>query len=101
MPIVTTPVPSERTVALRYVRKTRVFKGSVGSVVGTCVSNAEVSLWRKKRGADRQLIAATTNDLGKFRTPRVRKAGKYYVTVRSIESICAAVRSRSVRVGRR
>ncbi|QIK74371.1 thrombospondin type 3 repeat-containing protein [Nocardioides piscis] len=99
---VVAPVAAARTLTLRYVRKKKVFKGTVGSLVGSCSAYAEVSLWAKKRGADRQLVLNTANHVGKFRSPRVSRRGRYYArVVSSSDGACAAVRSRTVRLRRR
>lgn len=101
-PVATQPTAAARTIALKYAKRKRVFRGVVTSSVGSCAAYAEASLWRKKRGADRRLVVSTTDEVGKFRTPKVRRSGKYYATVEaSPDGSCAGVRSATVRIRRR
>lgn len=98
----TGPVAAARTLTLKYAQRKRVFRGVVASAVGSCSAYAEASLWRKKRGADRRLVISTTDDAGKFRTPTVRRPGKYYVTIEAnADGSCAGARSPLVRIRRR
>lgn len=98
----TGPVAAARTLTLKYAKRKRVFRGVVASAVGSCAAYAEASLWRKKRGADRRLVISTTDEAGTFRTPKVRKPGKYYVTIdANADGSCAGVRSPLVRIRRR
>lgn len=97
--------PGPRDVSLTYVKKIHRFQGSVSSPVASCEKRVEVELWKRRRGDDRRVSAATTNPRGKFRTTKVRKLGRYYVTVASafvdlgaVE--CAAEVSRAVKVRR-
>lgn len=95
-------VAGTRAVTLKYASRKRVFRGAVRSDVGSCAAYAEVSLWRKKRGADRRLVVSTTDPAGRFRTPRVRKPGKYYVSVDANgDGTCGGAGSRTVRLRRR
>lgn len=90
-----------RTVGLRLVKRNRL-RGAVESVASGCQSSVPVTLWRQRRGADRKLVVVTTREGGTFRTKAPRRAGRYYVTVGSAdEPLCAADRSRAVRVKRR
>lgn len=90
-----------RTVELRLAKRHRL-RGAVESVASGCQSSVPVTLWRKRRGADRKLVVLTTREGGTFRTKAPRRAGRYYVTVGSAEEpLCAADRSRAVRVKRR
>lgn len=108
---VTTPVTSvpgctvscayARTVGLRLAKRHRL-RGVVESVASGCRSSVPVTLWRQRRGADRKLVVVTSREGGAFRTRAPRRAGRYYVTVGSAdEPLCAADRSRAVRVRRR
>ncbi|WP_423802703.1 thrombospondin type 3 repeat-containing protein [Nocardioides currus] len=95
------PVPTavSRALTLSYVAKKRFFRGQVASAVPSCAAYAEVTLWRKHRRADRRLVISTTTDEGRFRTPRVKRAGKYYVTVAaSPDGACAGARSKGQRI---
>lgn len=95
-------IAGTRTVTLGFAKRKRVFRGEVGSNVGSCAAYAEVSLWRKKRGADRRLVVSTTDTAGKFRTPKVRRPGKYYVSIdAAADGMCPGATSRTVRLRRR
>lgn len=105
-PVGTNPPPatgaSARLVTLKYVKKKRVFRGVVSSAAGSCAMNAEVTLWRQARRADRRLVVNTTNEAGKFRTPKVKRSGKYYVTVEADSNgQCAGAQSPTRRIRRR
>lgn len=90
-----------RTVDLRLAKRHRL-RGRVESVASGCHSSVPVTLWRQRRGADRKLVVVTTREGGTFRTRAPRRPGRYYVTVGSAaEPLCAADRSRAVRVRRR
>lgn len=76
-------------------------KGAVDSAAQGCRADATVTVWRKKKGADRRLMVLTSKQTGAFRTARPARAGRYYVTVTSPEQpLCASARSSTVRVGR-
>lgn len=88
-----------RQVELRVT--TRKLRGSISSPAVGCRSGATVTLWRQKKGADRQLVVLTSKSTGSFRTGRPVRAGRYYVTVTSPEQpLCAPARSSAVRVSR-
>ncbi len=90
-----------RTVELRLAKRHRL-RGVVESVASGCHSSVPVTLWHQRRGADRKLLVVTTREGGTFGTRAPRRAGRYYVTVGSAdEPLCAADRSRAVRVRRR
>jgi hypothetical protein len=90
-----------RTVELRLAKRHRL-RGVVESVASGCHSSVPVTLWRQRKGADRKLVVVTSREDGAFRTRAPRRAGRYYVTVGSAaEPLCAADRSRAVRVRRR
>ena len=97
--------PGPREVSLKYAKKIHRFKGSVSSPVASCADGVEVELWKRRKGDDRRVSAVTTSASGKFRTSKVRKRGRYYVTVASafvdlgaVE--CVAKMSRAVKVRR-
>ncbi|GAB3037890.1 hypothetical protein GCM10011376_38350 [Nocardioides flavus (ex Wang et al. 2016)] len=91
-----------RTVELRQRVKRNRLRGVVESPATGCRSSVPVTLWRKRGGADRKLVVMTTRTNGTFRTRAPRRSGRYYVTVGSAaEALCAADRSRTVRVKRR
>lgn len=97
-----TTVAITRSVSLRYAAKRRVFTGTVASNLGSCLSYASVSLWRKTRGDDRRLVVRTADHNGRFRTPKVRHHGAYYVTVEADPAAgCGTATSRTVRIRRR
>lgn len=101
-PVATPPVAAARTIRLTFAKRKRFFRGVVASDVGSCAAYAEASLWRKKRGADRRLVISTTDEAGRFRTPKVRKQGLYYATIEANpDGSCAGVRSSVVRIRRR
>ncbi len=77
-------------------------KGTIDSTAQGCRSDAAVTVWLKKKGADRRLAVLTSGPTGTFRTARPARAGRYYVTVTSPEQpLCASVTSATVRVGHR
>lgn len=76
-------------------------KGAVDSAALGCRADATVTVWRKKKGADRRLVVLTSKQTGAFRTGRPARAGRYYVTVTSPEQpLCASATSATVRVRR-
>lgn len=75
--------------------------GTVDSAAHGCRADATVTVWRKKKGADRRLVVLTSKATGAFRTARPARAGRYYVTVASPEqALCAPATSPTVRVRR-
>ena len=97
--------PGPRELTLTYAKKVHRFKGAVSSTVASCRSGTEVVLWKKRKGDDRRLSMVRATSAGKFRTAKVRKPGRYYVTVASalvdLSAVeCEAKTSRTVRVRR-
>ncbi|WP_243395144.1 thrombospondin type 3 repeat-containing protein [Nocardioides currus] len=94
-----------RSVSIKLVKKHSLLVGSVGAGLAGCRAEAEVTLWKQRRGADRRLVLTTTDDRGRWRTRAPRAAGKYYASVsrtyltRLVE--CAPDTSPKVRVRRR
>lgn len=88
-----------RTLDLTYRAKRHRLTGAVGSPARGCRSEAEVTLWRARKGADRRLKVVTTRATGAFRTAAPRRPGRYYATVATPDQpLCGAARSRTVRI---
>lgn len=97
--------PGPREVSLKYAKKIHRLKGAVSSAVASCAKGVEVEVWKRRKGNDKRLSAVRTSASGKFRTPKVKKAGRYYATVGSIvvdlgAVDCVATSSRAVKVRR-
>ncbi|SEB61420.1 hypothetical protein SAMN04489844_0680 [Nocardioides exalbidus] len=91
-----------RTVGIKHRRKTHRLTGRVASVATGCSSRVPVTIWRVGRSKDRKVLVVTTRGSGAYATKAPRRAGRYYATVGStIEPLCGADRSRTVRVKRR
>lgn len=97
--------PGPRKVTLTYAKKIHRFTGAVSSPVASCEKRIPVELWKRRKGADRSLSVVKTTGSGKFRTRKVRKRGRYYVTIGpafvdlgAVE--CVSARSRAVKVRR-
>ena len=90
------------TVGLRHKEGRHRFVGTVDSVAVGCRAGVEVTIWRKRSGADRKLVVVTTRPTGTFRTKAPRRAGRYYASVGSpAQPLCGEATSRVVRVTRR
>jgi hypothetical protein len=97
----TTSCAYPRTVGLRHVKKKHRLTGTVTSSAVGCARQVPVTLWQKRRKADRRLVVLTTRNNGTYRTKAPRRAGRYYVTVGSAaEPLCGADRSRTIRLRR-
>ena len=91
-----------RTIGLRHKTARHRFVGKVESVAVGCRAGVEVTLWRKRSGADRKLVVVTSRPTGTFRTRAPRRAGRYYASVGSpTQPLCGDATSRVVRVTRR
>ena len=98
-PAATTPAAAARTVSLRYRARRHALTGVVASDVSACEAGAAVTLWQKRRGADRRLVIRPVTDRGRFRILRIRRGATYYVTV-AADAGCTGARSREVRARR-
>jgi hypothetical protein len=86
-----------RTIGLRATASR--LRGTVSSPASGCRSGAEVTLWRKQKGADQRLVMLTSRASGAFSTKRPARPGRYYVTVASPDQpLCGSARSRAIRV---
>lgn len=102
-----TPAPGCGDQTCRYDRAVDIRRGTRHRLTGTvtspalgCRAGVEVAVWRVRPGADRPVRVLRSRDDAGFRT-RVRRAGRYYVTVGSpAEPLCAHDRSTSVRFRR-
>ena len=75
---------------------------SPSSTAAGCRTDADVTIWRKRKGEDRKLVVVTTRSTGKFRTKAPRKPGRFYATVGSPDQpLCGNATSRVVRIKRR
>lgn len=95
---------ADRTVRARHLRKKRDLAVRVRSYYPECQARAQVTLWRVRKGDDKQVKRFTTNRLGK-KTPRApRRPGRYYVTVEASYAAgvaeCPEATSKRVRVRR-
>ncbi|WP_243395220.1 thrombospondin type 3 repeat-containing protein [Nocardioides currus] len=99
-----TGCPSATRTAALARRRNRLVT-TVASTVAGCRADAEVTVWRKKKGRDARIVLASTDTRGKASTRAPRRAGRYYVTVASSyaagQAECGAARSRVVKVRRR
>jgi hypothetical protein len=101
-PACTTSCAFARTVGVKHVKKKRKLAGRVVSSAVGCARQVPVTLWEQRKKADRKLLVVTTRVNGTYRTKAPRKAGRYYVSVGSAaEPLCAADRSRTIRIKRR
>lgn len=98
-PVATPPAPGARTVSLRHKAGRHALVGAVSSDVRACEVGSAVTLWQKRRGADRRLVVRQAGDEGRFRIRRVRQRATYYVTV-AADAGCTGARSRLVRLRR-
>lgn len=95
--------PGPRDLSLTYAKKAHRFKGKVASPVVACAANAEIELWKKRKGKDRRLAMVASDAKGAFRTSRLRSPGRYYaVAVQAVVAQgaydCASDTSRTVKV---
>ena len=111
-PATTTPPPPPatctagcayaRTIGLRHKAARHRFVGTIESPAVGCRAGVEVTIWRKRSGADRKLVVVTTRPTGTYRTKAPRRAGRYYASVGSpAQPLCGDATSRVVRVTRR
>lgn len=90
-----------RTVGLRHKASRHRLVGTIDSPALGCRAGVEVTIWRKRSGADRKLVVVTSRPTGTFRTKAPRRAGRYYASVGSpTQPLCGNATSRSVRVTR-
>lgn len=86
-----------RTVGLRV--KGAKLRGTIDSSASGCRTGATVTVWQKKKGADRPVVVLASKQNGAFAAKRPTKAGAYYVTVASPEQpLCGSARSRAIRI---
>lgn len=96
--------PADRTATLK--RRKKKLTAIVGSAVAGCRAGAEVTLLRdKKKGRDAKVLLARTDARGRVVMRAPRRAGRYYVSLRSSYAVgqaeCAAAESKRLKVRRR
>lgn len=78
--------------------------GAVSSNLSACRGQAEVTIWRQRKGSDRKLVLLRTGADGRFRVRAPREPGRYYATVApnylANLAECAAGRSKAARIRR-
>ena len=90
------------TIGLRHQQARHRLTGKVESVAVGCRAGVEVTIWRRKSGADAKLVVVTTRPHRDVRTKAPRRPGRYYATVGSAaQPLCGNATSRVVRVRRR
>lgn len=97
--------PAARTAALKHRAKKHRLVATVGSAASGCRNDAEVTLWRKRKGKDARIVLARSDSAGKVVMKAPRTAGRYYVTVASSyaagQAECGSAKSPAERVRRR
>lgn len=97
--------PAARTAALKHQVKKRRLVATVGSPASGCRNDAEVTLWRKRKGKDAMIVVARSDSAGKVVIKAPRRPGRYYVTVASSYAAglaeCGTAKSPAQRVRRR
>ena len=100
-PTCTTGCTYARTIGLRHQVRRHRLVGKVGSPAVGCSAGVEVTIWRKRPGADRKLVVLTTRSTGKFRTKAPRRPGRYYASAGSAaQPLCSPSTSPIVRIRR-
>ena len=78
--------------------------GRVRSDRAACLAGVRATLKRAKPGRDPKLVVVTTRSNGRFRTRVPKRAGRYYVVVRTRYAVgvaeCGGSRSAKVRIRR-
>jgi subtilisin-like proprotein convertase family protein len=69
---------TSRSVSATY--KNGKFRGALSSPVAGCASGRAVTIWKMRRGPDRNIGTAMTGADGTYKLRRAKHAGKYYAT---------------------
>lgn len=80
------PAQSTTTLTMRYVAKTRRFKGTARADYDQCLPRRTVTVFRIISGPDRVIRTVRTDSAGRYALPRLArrpKAGRYYARVDS------------------
>lgn len=93
--------PIARKLTIRYFNGLKSFQGKL-TPAGPCATAADVEVFKRRPGPDRRLGSATTDASGKYRLPRKRRPGRYYVTADAViepsQGSCTDTRSRTLRL---
>lgn len=98
------PAQSTSTVTMRYVAKTKRFKGTVRADYDQCLPRRTVTVFRIISGPDREVGTVKTDSAGRYALPRLArrpKPGRYYSRADSrwtIGARCFADKSPAVKL---
>lgn len=93
--------PPTRAISIAYSAKREVFRGRVRSSAAACL-RGRVLIFRKRKGPDPKVAAASALVTGKWKAPKSAKAGSYYAKLRPARlggMSCPAAKSLSLKVG--
>jgi hypothetical protein len=99
------PVTGEfsRDLGIAYSKRKKRFRGTLASLSTECVRQAQVQIFRQRKGPDPVIGSATTNDEGRWTKRRRNAEGRFYARVQQAAPAtgltCLPAKSRTINVG--